>query len=1019
MRTLRVLEPLLAAICTLGLFASEAFGLHPNRKISQYGHVAWRMRDGVFTGQPTSITQTGDGYIWIGTTRGLFRFDGERFQLFRLSSGEQLTSEIRSLLTAKDGSLWLTSGALVEHLQGGSMAEFRRNGGDRRANRVVQALDGTIWATYSRLPLGPALCRLDGVSLKCLGTADGVSATAADAAAVAVDGTLWYAGRGRLGQWNSGHVQVWSPTALQPESNLSAVQDLAASADGSMWVGMADKGVGLGLQHVVQGRWSSIKAPGFNSDQLSVSIIKEDRAGSLWIGTDGDGLYRLRGEEVDHYGVSNGLTGDSVTAIAEDGEGDLWVGTSEGLDKFRDLPVSTFSLQEGLKSATVDSVLAAADGSIWIGTRHFLEHLHDGSFSFVGRENGLPGEHVTSLMQDRSNRIWIGVGKRLYVYAAGKFTAVDKPDGDPIGLPFSIAQDSSGTVWAINAYDRVLYRVTAEQVLDAVPVPGARLPIGLQADKHGGLWIDLESGDLAYYNSGHWSFSPPSGNGRSGQFMQMAVTDEDSVVGASSLGLIGWRQGTFRRLGPANGLPCKGAASVVLDKQGTLWAYTDCGVISIEGSELQRWWEHPDARLVVKLLDSSDGAMPGSATFEPRSAVASDGTVWFANGTALQQIKPSELRRDPIPPPVYVEAVIADRRQFALRNNLELPALSRDLEIDYSALSFAVPERVRFRYRLEGWDKDWQDASTRRQAFYTNLEPGSYRFHVIACNGDGVWNEIGATLDFSIAPRFYQTIWFQVLCGLAMVLLAWSLYLLRLRQATARIQEGLGARLEERERISRELHDTLLQGVQGLMLRFQGILNTLPADQPAHKLISDALDRADELMLQARRGVKDIRSAGMTENDFPDMLKSCAEELQRDHTVALKVTFAGNPRRLDVTVCTEAYRIAREALTNAFRHSAADNIEVEVTYQPGFLRVSVRDDGHGIEPKLLSSGKEGHWGLSGMRERAERIAARLRILSHNGAGTEVELTVPGKLAYAKVEKPSLWSRIKERLWRGE
>jgi signal transduction histidine kinase len=361
---------------------------------------------------------------------------------------------------------------------------------------------------------------------------------------------------------------------------------------------------------------------------------------------------------------------------------------------------------------------------------------------------------------------------------------------------------------------------------------------------------------------------------------------------------------------------------------------------------------------------------------------------------------------------VFVDAIKADKKQYPLVDLVRLPAMSRDVEIDYTALSFPIPERVRFRYRLDGWDKDWQDASTRRQAFYTNLRPGSYRFHVIACNGDGLWNDTGATLDFSIAPRYYQTAWFQILCGLVLILLAWLLYLLRLKQATARIQERLGARLEERERIARELHDTLLQGVQGLMLRFQGIMKTLPADQPTHKMMNDALDRADELMLQARQGVKDIRAAGMAESDLPDMLKSCAEDLRQDHAASIKLTFAGTPRPLDVTVCAEVYRIAREAMTNAYQHSGAPNIEVDVTYESDYFRVSVRDDGQGIEPRLLSIGKAGHWGLSGMRERAEKIGGRLRILSQRATGTEVELTVPGRLAYAKTVSPSLWDKIK-------
>lgn len=1012
LNALGALKLCLAVFCTLGLFPSAARAVDPNRRISQYGHTAWRLQDGVFTGPPTSITQTGDGYLWIGTTSGLFRFDGERFTAYRKPSGERLTSEVRSLLTASDGSLWFASGGLVEHLRDGHLLDFSRQDHGRRANAVVQATDGTIWATYSRQPLGPSLCRIQGQSLKCLGTAEGVSFTVADALAESPDGALWVAGHAELGKLEGDSFQVTSLAALQAGQALSSIEVLSASADGSMWVGMKAKGPGLGLQHVVRDQWSAILAPGFDSAQLSVTAIKEDRHGSLWIGTDGDGLYRVSQGRADHYNSANGLSSDSVTSLAEDREGDIWVGTVGGLDKFRDLPVSNFSLAQGLQSGVVSAVLATADGSIWSSSDTYLEHIQDGRVTSLDRRNGLPGGQVTSLLEDHLKRLWVGVDDKLYLYASGKFTAVNKRTGDPINLPFDLTEDTAGTIWAINPKDRLLYRVSTDLALDGLPVPRGRLPVGLQADKHGGLWVALEEGDLAYYKNGNWSLSPSSGNGRSGEFTQMAVTDDGSVIGSSPAGLVGWRNGTFRKLGTSNGLPCQKADSAIFDRQGTLWAYTECGLLSIRGSELRRWWEQPNARLAVTLLDSSDGAIPGNAAFRPRSALGADGTVWFANERTLQQVNPSQLDHDPLAPPVYVEGMVADRKRYVLNDDLQLPPLSRDVEIDYTALSFPIPDRVRFRYRLEGWDKDWQDASTRRQAFYTNLRPGSYRFHVIACNGDGVWNERGASFAFTIAPRYYQTAWFQIMCSLLAILLAWSLYLLRLRQATARIQERLGARLEERERIARELHDTLLQGVQGLMLRFQGIMKTLPADQPTHKMMNDALDRADELMQQARQGVKDIRAAGMRESDLPDMIRACAEELQQDHTAAVKLTFAGTPRPVDVTVCTETYRIAREAMTNAFQHSGAPNIEVEVTYQPDHLRVSVRDDGQGIEPRLLSTGKAGHWGLSGMRERAEKIGGRVRILSQRAAGTEVELTVPGRLAYARTDSPSFWDKLK-------
>jgi signal transduction histidine kinase/ligand-binding sensor domain-containing protein len=1015
MRTLTALKLCLATFCMSGLFPAVAHGVDPNRRITQYGHTAWRLQDGFFTGVPQAVAQTADGYLWIGTANGLFRFDGVRFVPLTTQTGERVTSNVTSLLTAKDGSLWFTTESQLEHLHDGVLTHYNREDQRRRmANTALQAADGSIWVTFSRQPFGSSLCSVDGLKLRCYGAPDGVPLPFASHIAEDTSGTFWISNSSQLLQWRRepGKSRLITPAALQSVDGLSSVTALTPSPDGCMWIGYNIEGPRLGLQHVCRDEWSPIKLPGFDSTQIQVGDVRPDREGSLWIGTDGDGLYRVNGRRVDHYRAADGLSGDSILSIFEDHEGDVWVCTSRGLDKFRDVSVVTLSTSEGLKSGHADSVVAGAGGALWIGGDRYLERYQDGNVLSLSPDNGLPGSHVTSQLEDSRGRLWVGVDNSLFVYTSGRFIAVNKSDGKPMRLVFDIAEDTTGTIWAVTPLSNALYRVTDVHTLEGVPGPVASPPRSLGPDRHGGLWVGFGNGTLAHLINGKWTIVSVNGGKKVNRIDQVLVTSDDAVIARTDGGIAGWLNGQSRELSVANGLPCQKAYSLILDHQGDLWAYAECGLMSIRRSELQRWWADPGAKIEVQMLDVYDGVTPGAPTFRPSGASTPDGTLWFANATSLQQVNPTNLRRDKLPPPVYVEAFVADKKPYPLNTPARLPPLSKDIAIEYTALSYPIPERVRFRYRLDGWDQDWQDASTRRQAFYTNLRPGSYRFHVIACNGDGVWNETGATISFSITPRYYQTTWFQILCVLALLLLTWSLYLLRVQQATARIQERLGARLEERERIARELHDTLLQGVQGLMLRFQGIMKTLPADQPTHNMMNDALDRADELMLQARQGVKDIRAAGMAESDLPDMLKSCAEDLRQDHAASLKLTFAGTPRPLDVTVCAEVYRIAREAMTNAFQHSGAPNIEVDVTYQPDYFRVSVRDDGQGIEPRLLSTGKAGHWGLSGMRERAEKIGGRLRILSQRATGTEVELTVPGRLAYAKTVSPSLWDKIK-------
>jgi signal transduction histidine kinase len=340
------------------------------------------------------------------------------------------------------------------------------------------------------------------------------------------------------------------------------------------------------------------------------------------------------------------------------------------------------------------------------------------------------------------------------------------------------------------------------------------------------------------------------------------------------------------------------------------------------------------------------------------------------------------------------------------------------LQIAYAATSLTIPERVRFRYKLEGQDKEWQDAGTRREAFYTNLDPGSYRFRVIACNNDGVWNEVGSTLHFVVLPAFDQTAWFRLFCMIALAGCFWLLYLLRLKRATAQVQQRLSARLEERVRIARELHDTLLQGFQGLVLRFDSVMKTIPQNHPARNLMEKVLDRADEVLIEGRERVHDLRQDEISANELPDRLATCGEELRQDYAIRFSLSIIGSQQPLDVTVGNEIYRIGQEALTNAFQHSKSSKIEVEITYDHSRIRLRVRDDGAGINHDVLLRGRDGHWGLPGMRERAQKIGGQLKIWSQEGAGTEIELTVPGTIAYPLDSKKSRWHWIKRILGYG-
>jgi signal transduction histidine kinase len=494
----------------------------------------------------------------------------------------------------------------------------------------------------------------------------------------------------------------------------------------------------------------------------------------------------------------------------------------------------------------------------------------------------------------------------------------------------------------------------------------------------------------------------PTGSAASLYNHHLIVLADGSVMASFDDGLVGLRNGKVQRMTTKNGLPCNAVYSFIKDKQESWWLLAGCGIVKLPDSELRRWWANPEAVVQTRLYDALDGARPGAYGIRPAD-VSPDGRVWFATGFVVQMLDPSKVSHKTFPAQAYIESVMADHKELAATDNIELAPHPRDLEIGYTSPTFTIPQRVKFRYRLDGYDHDWHDAGTRRQAFYTDLPPGKYSFRVIASNSDGVWNESAARLTFSIAPAYYQTNWFRALCAMLLVLLAWAGYRLRIRQLQRQFEMTLDARVGERTRIARDLHDTLLQSFHGLLLRFQTAFNLLP-DRPdeSKQVLASAIDQAAEAITEGREAVQGLRTSATATNDLADSIRALGEELAgKDAAGAvLQVEVQGTPRALHPIVRDEVFRITGEALRNAFRHAAAKQIEVELRYDERQLRVRVRDDGGGIDAEMLrAEGREGHFGLRGMRERAQLAGGKVTVWSGLNTGTEVELSIPAPHAY--------------------
>jgi len=617
------------------------------------------------------------------------------------------------------------------------------------------------------------------------------------------------------------------------------------------------------------------------------------------------------------------------------------------------------------------------------------------------------------MLEDKKGHLWVGVDNSLYLYSNSRFRPVPGFQGKPTGLIYSMAEGSDQTVWGAGIFSRLPRFVQfadgkAKQEFESPQMPQVYRVEGTPSD---GVWVSLVGKGLTRYRDDILDTSLLKETATLPKLNNFFIDADGSTWMGTTGGLAVWRQGILRLLAVGNGLPCDVIYSLLRDTRQALWLYSHCGLIRIEKTELDRWWASPDYAVKTLTLDVFSGAQPALATFAPAATRSPDGRLWFSNDSVVQMVDPDHLDLNPMPPPVLIEEILARGHSYTANNQLRLPPRTRDIQIDYTALSFVSPQRVLFQVMLQGHDSQWSDVGNRRSAFYTNLSPGRFRFLVRACNNNGIWNNQGAAFDFVILPTWYQTIWFRLFSFLSLALLAYAFYLLRMRQYATAMRTRFNERLDERVCIARELHDTLLQSFHGLMFQFQAARNLLPGrPESAMQAMDEAILATEQALGEGRNAIRDLRPDAMAEQDLAELLNAAAQELSRIHAANghlpnFRLVVEGKARKLPPMVQDEIYRIGSEVIRNAFNHADANNIEVEIRYDEHELRLRIRDDGKGIDPKDLGDGgRPGHWGLQGIRERARRIGARLNFWTEAGVGTEVELTVLAATAYEKQRK---------------
>jgi len=1013
------------------LLASSAcaFALDPSLDVSQYAHTAWKVREGFTKGTIFAIAQTPDGYLWLGTESGLARFDGVQAVPWQPPNGEQLPSNfIQDLLVGRDGTLWIGTDKGLASWKDGKFTQYPGVAG-YRIHSLLQDTGGTIWFAAEN---PGRICAARVGSAQCQG--DGSFGFSVSALYEDHKGNLWVSAQTGLWRWAprpSEHYKL--PEGVQADELLEDDNGalLMTTNKSGRFEGHVNGSMG-GLKQLVAGKIRDYTLPAIAGQFTPLRLFRSSD-GSLWIGTVRGLLHLFKGR-IDRFSVADGLSGDLVTAIFEDREGSVWVSTSTGLDRFREFAMPTVSVNQGLSIAAVDVLQATSDGSIWIATADGLNRWQGGHMTVYGRRN-VPRQNgridqqtaivnarvtevansrlrnkVNSLGQDDLARLWAESREGVFYFDRGRFVRVP---GLPGGDTSSIAGDGHGKVWISNLDHGLIYS-TPEGAVQRIPwarfghsyAAQALLPDRLQ----GGLWLGFVEGGIAYLKDGQIrsSYNAAEGLGN-GAVMDLQYGSDGAVWAATEGGLSRVKDGRITTLTSKNGLPCDAVQGAIEDNDHSFWLYMSCGVVRIARSELDAWVSDSKRAIQTKVFDSSDGvwSFGRNGHHTPYVTKSPDGKIWFSAPDGASVIDPRHLSFNKLPPPVHIDQITADGKSYDSAHGLRLPPRVRDLTIRYTALSLVVPEKVHFRFKLEGQDKDWREVVNQRRVEYSNLPPGNYRFHVIACNNSGVWNEEGASLDFAIAPAYYQTNWFRALCVLTFLAMLWTVYQLRVRQLAHQFNMTLEARVGERTRIARDLHDTLLQSFQGLLLRFQTVDEMLPMrPMEAKTALESALDRADQAIIEGRDTITDMRISSVASHDLSKSMTALMTHLSEEVAagdggqVTFRVRVEGVPRTVRPMIQDEIYRVARESLRNAFRHAQARNIETEITYDESLLRLRFRDDGKGIDPRVLErGGRSGHWGLPGMRERAKRIGAQLEVWSEVAAGTEVELSIPASIAY--------------------
>lgn len=960
--------------------------------LSRLLHTSWTRKDGAPT-EVFALAQTTDGYLWLGSSTGLFRFDGVTFERFSARVGASATEgNVAALFAASDGSLWI--GGIfggVSHLVGDSVTHFGVDAGlpANSVHALVADASGSLWAATS-----VGAFRQQGARWELVSGTNGLPAGEALYPFVDRQGTLWISvnERGTYAR-TAGSTRFFLRTPTKPGAFVGT---FAESRSGAVWTTENDH-----TAQRVDGGGAADAPTTFHSPAVLTGIARSDADNGLWLGTQ-EGLERvtfgrsaLTGRFESHIETflhRDGLSGAVMSAMLIDREGTIWTGTDGGLDRFRPTKLIAVDLPP---DAVTPAIAAASDSAVWAGTNLGAMFEVGSSTQAV---SGSPAR-AQAVHRDASGQLWVGTeAGEVWHSTPHGFEADAMPSGVH-GMPVqSIVHDGRGTLWISVIRSGVFRRDGVRwEPFDAIPELRGTTAVHMTLDTSDVLWLGYTDNRVARVAHGGYQVYSAQQRVSVGNVTAIHVARGHVWIGGAG-GLQLLQDNQFRTVTGRDGALFRGVTGIVERATGELWLNGADGITRIPSTELVRAMRDTVMRVAYERFDAADGLLGVAPQLRPLNSAAEtrDGRLWFATSRAVFRIDPAHIRHNRVPPPVQLRAVVAGGVRYAPVDTVRLPANTRAMQLQYTALSLAIPERVRFRYQLVGSDSGWQEAGARREAFYTNLRPGTYPFRVIAANDDGVWNEAGASMVITIPPTFTQTRAFLATLGIALALLLWIAYQLRLRALSGNLSRVYDARLAERTRIAQELHDTLLQGFTGITLRLQAVRQTVANDtEHAVRTLDRILEDADTTLRDARYSVWDIRSPELNRVDIVDALTASAESAIEGTLVALRVTVTGQRCRFATPQEVAVHRIGREAVVNAVRHANARLIVMAFAFESAALALRITDDGCGIgaDDMQLARGR-GHWGISGMRERAVRLGGTLDIARGEGGGTTVLLSLP-------------------------